>query len=175
VTVQLRVRGEPESGEEVTVIGNPGLGQTVLRDTLTVGVVSHPRRMLAAMPYVQTSAAVNPGNSGGPMFDSRGQVIGVVVLKAHIQAAAFAVPVETILDFLRAGRGAGQKPPSAPLAVRRWTDTTGKFSVEAELVGVKDGNVTLKRESGQVVTVPLERLCQKDRDYLRRQAAVLPR
>lgn len=108
-TVQLRTRGGLESGEEVTVIGNPGLGEAVLRDTLTAGVVSHPRRVLDAMPYVQTSAAVNPGNSGGPMFDGGGQVIGVVVLKARIEATAFAVPVETILDFLKAGRAAEKK------------------------------------------------------------------
>jgi len=49
---------------------------------------------------------------------------------------------------------------------RKWTDNTGKFSVEAELVEVKDDKVVLKRTSGTVITLPVARLSKTDRRYL---------
>lgn len=69
VTASLSPRTKIEAGERVTVIGNPGLGQTVLNHTMTEGIVSNPRRTIRGGTYIQTSAAVNPGSSGGPMFD----------------------------------------------------------------------------------------------------------
>ena len=53
-----------------------------------------------------------------------------------------------------------------PTWARKWTDNTGKFSVEAELVEVKDDKVVLKRTSGSVITVPVARLSETDRQYL---------
>ena len=49
---------------------------------------------------------------------------------------------------------------------RTWTDTTGTFKVEAELLGVEDGLVRLKKEDGTVVSVPLARLSVADRTFL---------
>jgi S1-C subfamily serine protease len=93
--------GKPiQAGETVTVIGHPGLGTQVLSHTLTTGVVSNAQRMIEGLEYIQTSAAVNPGNSGGPMFDSRGQVIGLVSLKAKLEGAAFAIPAHRLRKFL---------------------------------------------------------------------------
>ncbi len=54
----------------------------------------------------------------------------------------------------------------APASARKWTNRTGKFSVEAELVEVKDGNVRLKQESGKIITVAISELSKTDRDYL---------
>lgn len=99
-TVRLSRGTDLLAGEPVTVIGNPGLGRTVLQSTLTTGVVSNADRSIIHHSFLQTSAPVNPGNSGGPMFDSRGEVIGVVVLKAHLENTAFAVPPSRILPFL---------------------------------------------------------------------------
>ena len=63
-------------GEWVMAIGNPfGLSQTV-----TVGIVSAKSRKIGAGPYenfIQTDAAINQGNSGGPLFNTRGEVVGV--------------------------------------------------------------------------------------------------
>ncbi|KPJ86847.1 MAG: hypothetical protein AMS17_10790 [Spirochaetes bacterium DG_61] len=63
-------------GEWVMAIGNPfGLDQTV-----TVGIVSAKWRKIGMGPYenfIQTDAAINQGNSGGPLFDTRGEVVGV--------------------------------------------------------------------------------------------------
>ena len=91
-----------ESGEEVTVIGNPGLGSEILNHTVTTGVVSSTSRELEGLKYLQTSAAVNAGNSGGPVFGAKGQVIGLVVLKANLEATAFAVPASSLREFVEA-------------------------------------------------------------------------
>jgi serine protease Do len=71
--------GDPEKtrvGEWVVAIGTPyGLDNTV-----TSGIVSAKSRSLpgdAAVPFIQTDAAVNPGNSGGPLFNLRGEVIAI--------------------------------------------------------------------------------------------------
>lgn len=54
--------------------------------------------------------------------------------------------------------------------VRRWTDVTGKYSVEAELVDFKDGRVHLRKADGQVVAVPLEKLSAADQEHVRQAA-----
>ncbi len=55
---------------------------------------------------------------------------------------------------------------SYPAFARKWTDTTGKFSVEADLVQVKEGKAILKKKGGKLITVPLARLSVADRRYL---------
>jgi hypothetical protein len=52
-----------------------------------------------------------------------------------------------------------------------WTDSTGRFSVEAEFVGLSDGQVTLKRQDGKWFRVALERLSLRDQDYVRQLTA----
>ena len=89
-----------KSGEDVTIIANPGLGNEVLDNTVTTGIISNVDRTIAGNHYIQSSAAVNPGSSGGPMFDHNGEVIGVVVLKAGIDGVGFAVPPLSIAKFL---------------------------------------------------------------------------
>jgi len=63
-------------GDWVVAIGNPfGLEQTV-----TAGIVSAKGRVIGAGPYddfIQTDAPINPGNSGGPLFNTRGEVVGI--------------------------------------------------------------------------------------------------
>jgi len=63
-------------GDWVVAIGNPfGLEQTV-----TAGIVSAKGRVIGSGPYddfIQTDAAINPGNSGGPLFNTRGEVVGI--------------------------------------------------------------------------------------------------
>src|SRR5262249_28263117 len=67
---------EIQVGDWVMAIGNPfGLSNTV-----TAGIVSAKGRVIGAGPYdnfIQTDASINPGNSGGPLFNERGEVIGI--------------------------------------------------------------------------------------------------
>ena len=82
-----------EVGEWVLAIGNPfGLGHTV-----TSGIVSAKGRIIGAGPYddfIQTDASINPGNSGGPLFNMRGQVIGInTAIISGGQGIGFAIPI----------------------------------------------------------------------------------
>ena len=85
-------------GDPVFAIGSP-LG---LERTVTQGIVSSTRRAVGGLIYIQTSAAINPGNSGGPLFNDRGEVIGVTNMKALFgESLGFAIPVNYLKDFLR--------------------------------------------------------------------------
>lgn len=55
---------------------------------------------------------------------------------------------------------------ATPVSARKWTSTSGKFSVEAELLEVKDGSVRLKKRDGKIVTVPLAKLSKADREHV---------
>lgn len=88
-----------ELAEEVIVIGNP-LGS--LGGTITNGIVSALAREITidgeSMTLIQTNAAVNPGNSGGGMFDLYGKLIGVVNAKSSgtdVEGLGFAIPIDT--------------------------------------------------------------------------------
>ena len=71
-----------EVGEDVFAIGSPGSGyreveQGVLEQTVTRGIVSAKNRNFASHKCLQIDAAISPGNSGGPLFNKQGNVVGV--------------------------------------------------------------------------------------------------
>jgi S1-C subfamily serine protease len=70
-------------GAEVVAIGSPGVGSITFTNTITKGVVSGIRRGEHGM-WVQTDAALNPGNSGGPLLNTQGEVVGVDTLKVVV-------------------------------------------------------------------------------------------
>ena len=89
-----------EIGEWVMAIGNPfGLERTV-----TVGILSAKGRVIGAGPYddfLQTDAAINPGNSGGPLFNMKGEVIGInTAIVASGQGIGFAIPINMAKELL---------------------------------------------------------------------------
>jgi S1-C subfamily serine protease len=89
-----------ESGEDVTVIGNPAFADFTLKNAVTRGLMSTPTQ-IKGQDYYQISISVNPGNSGGPVFDSKGQVIGIVTLKARQQEGiAFCIPARDVVQAL---------------------------------------------------------------------------
>jgi len=88
------------TGDSVFAVGNP-LG---LERSVTQGIVSSRSRNLQGQLYLQTDTAINPGNSGGPLFNQRGEVIGVTSRGARADVAdnlGFAIPVGYVKDFLR--------------------------------------------------------------------------
>ena len=102
-------------GDYVLAIGNPlGLGQTV-----TMGIVSAKnrvdRRADPLSDFIQTDAAINQGNSGGPLFNFNGEVVGInsaILNPARAMNVGFAIPInlaKSIADQLlkngKVGRG----------------------------------------------------------------------
>ena len=87
-------------GDWVLAIGNPfGLSNTV-----TSGIVSAKGRIIGAGPYddfIQTDAPINPGNSGGPLFNMKGEVVGInTAIIPQGQGIGFAIPVNTAKTLL---------------------------------------------------------------------------
>ena len=112
-TVNVGNPADLKVGEWVLAIGSP----YGFENTVTAGVVSATTRTLPgenAFPFIQTDAAINPGNSGGPLFNARGQVVGI---NSQIfsgtggsQGLAFAIPIDLARSIagqiIRTGRAA---------------------------------------------------------------------
>ncbi len=105
--------GDPNKlrvGEWVLAIGSPfGFDNTV-----TAGIVSGKARSLPQenlVPFIQTDAAVNPGNSGGPLFNLRGEVVGmnsqIYSRTGGYMGLSFAIPIDIALDVQNQLRGTG--------------------------------------------------------------------
>jgi serine protease Do len=95
-TVQLGDSNQLRVGDYVLAIGEP-FG---LEETATAGIVSAKGRSLPGdgyVPFIQTDAAVNPGNSGGPLFDANGAVVGInaqiYTNSGGYQGVSFAIPI----------------------------------------------------------------------------------
>lgn len=105
-SVQMGSAEEVRVGDWAIVIGNP-LGQQ-FADTVTVGVISALNRELedsTIVKMIQTDAAINSGNSGGGMFNTKGELIGIPSLKfstsgedgvASIEGIAMAIPMDVV-------------------------------------------------------------------------------
>ncbi|HNY12485.1 MAG TPA: trypsin-like peptidase domain-containing protein, partial [Candidatus Wallbacteria bacterium] len=86
-----------KKGESVFAIGNPyGLTRSISQ-----GIISDKDRYVNGLIYIQTTAPINAGNSGGPLFDMRGDVIGVINM-AYFRSdgIGFGIPLNYIYDFL---------------------------------------------------------------------------
>ena len=99
-TVVLGDSDQLEVGDWIVAIGNPfGLDTSV-----THGIISARERVIGVGPFddfIQTNATINPGNSGGPLFDMKGQVVGVTTaVVSQGQGIGFAVPINLVKDLL---------------------------------------------------------------------------
>lgn len=88
----------PQSRDQVFVLGYPfGMPFTV-----TEGIVSNPQQLLEGRHYIQTDAAVNPGNSGGPVVAADGDVLGITTSKfTQADNVGFAIPVSVLREELK--------------------------------------------------------------------------
>src|SRR5579872_2731072 len=106
------IRDKPiRSGDSVVAIGYPYHGLLTSDFTVTTGIVSSLSGILNDTRFLQISAAVQPGNSGGPLLDSTGEVVGVVAAKLNALKIAkatgdipeninFAIKTGALRDFL---------------------------------------------------------------------------
>lgn len=129
-------------GQWVLAVGNPmGLDRTV-----TLGVVSGIGRERLNLSryenFIQTDAAINPGNSGGPLFNLRGEVVGINTAIIHMaQGIGFSIPAEMVSRVVRQLVSQGR-------VVRGWLGV-GIQSLTKELAeqfGVKEGQGVLINE-----------------------------
>lgn len=147
-----------ETGEEVIAIGNP-LGKE-FSETVTSGIVSSANRTItksdsSTVEYIQTDAAINSGNSGGPLINSQGQVIGINTAKEvgeGIEGIGFSIPINVLKEKLE-----DLSKPMLLLGItgRTIDETTAKFRSlpqgvyvvtvseysPAEKAGLKSGDV----------------------------------
>ena len=89
-----------DDGDEVLAIGHP----RGLQFTSTTGIVSQRRRDVRErpFPFVQTDVAMNPGNSGGPLLDVQGNLVGINTWgRADAQGLGFAIPGERVCQYLQ--------------------------------------------------------------------------
>ncbi|MCH7519090.1 MAG: DegQ family serine endoprotease [Candidatus Dadabacteria bacterium] len=160
-----------EIGDWVLAIGNPfGLGHTV-----TVGIISAKGRSLGLGSYddfLQTDAAINPGNSGGPLFNFKGEVIGVnSAIIAGGQGIGFAIPINMTKNVVSQLRNGGK-------VVRGWIgvyvqrvtpdiaesldldDNNGALVADvtaggpAEKAGVKRGDIIIELNGNKIDEMP---------------------
>lgn len=96
--VMIAANPDLQVGDLVFAIGNP-LG---LERSVTQGIVSSTTRTTGHLRFVQTDAAINPGNSGGPLFNHRGEVVGVVCAGfAFFDGLSLGIPASDLIEFLR--------------------------------------------------------------------------
>jgi S1-C subfamily serine protease len=144
-------------GEDVLAVGNSqGLGHSV-----APGVISGLDRPLKASPRsrsIQTDAAINRGNSGGPLFNALGEMIGVVFLKNHeAENISFAIEVDRFREVLpdllspeeQFGIELGMRVDTMEDAAEVTAVTSGSLAAKA---GVAVGDVILEAGSLEVAT-----------------------
>ncbi len=126
--VKLGSSSSMQVGDQVVAIGN-ALGE--LSASLTVGYISGIDRDITTdgtvINMIQTDAAINSGNSGGPLFNAKGEVIGITTAKysgttssgAIIEGISFAIPLDDVIDMIEDLRDYGYIK-SAYLGVMVW-------------------------------------------------------
>lgn len=160
-------------GDTVYAIGNP-LG-VELRGTLTNGIISAINRDVTVdgkvMTLIQTNAALNNGNSGGPLINAYGQVIGINTLKmssqtgeesAAVEGLGFALPISSacfvVNDLIAYGQFKGM--PSVGITIITVTDANGThvevYTVEdgfgAAEAGMQEGDVIVAADGQRVAS-----------------------
>ena len=95
--VEMGDSSKAENGEKIYYIGNSqGEGLSI-----TSGIISDNKRMIGKQVFIMTDAATNPGNSGGPLVNEKGQVIGVhVSARAHTDGMKYAIPINIAKEFI---------------------------------------------------------------------------
>ncbi len=175
-----------QAGQLVIAMGNP-LG---FQSTVSTGVVSALGRSMRSQQgrlienIVQHTAPLNPGNSGGPLLDSRGRVVGInTAIIALAQGLGFAVPSSTarwvVTELLTHGKvrrlslGISVAPALIPRRLVRDLDLLADRGVEVAEVLARGPAAIAGVQSGDIVVAVNDR-CVSDIDDLHRLLATLP-
>lgn len=147
--VKIGAASRLEVGEWVAAIGSP-FG---FENSVTAGIVSAMGRYLpneSHIPFIQTDVAVNPGNSGGPLFNLRGEVVGInsMIYSASggYMGLAFAVPIDVAMKVAAELRAHG-RVSRGRLGVRM-QDMTSELAASFGLKDVTGGLVVAVEKSG---------------------------
>jgi serine protease Do len=170
-TVHMTASTNLQVGDYVLAIGAP----YGLEETATAGIVSAKGRSLPndqSVPFIQTDVAVNPGNSGGPLFDGYGNVVGInsqiYSNTGGFQGVAFAIPIEVAThiqdEILKTGKveharlGVSIQTIDQSLARSFHLDTPAGALVAkvdpdsaAERAGLKAGDVILEYNNANLI------------------------
>ena len=139
-------------GDQVVAIGNP-LGE--ITNSLTVGYISVKDRGItidnSIINMLQTDTAINPGNSGGPLFNMKGEVIGITTAKysgTAVESIGFAIPIDDVTSMITELLEQGYiSAPYMGVSITQETDGIGVYvrSVEdnspAAKAGLKKGDI----------------------------------
>ena len=155
-------------GEDVYAIGNP-LGE--LTFTFTGGYVSAKDRSVTmsdgtVMNMIQTDTAINSGNSGGPLFDKYGQVVGIVSAKlsssssseASVEGLGFAIPINDVKDMVTSimENGYVTGKPNVGVLINAVDESVQRYGVPAgvEIMAILDGSCAQKAglQVGDIIT-----------------------
>ena len=167
-TVTLGDSDQLNVGEDVYAIGNP-LGE--LTFTFTGGYVSAKDRSVTmsdgtVMNMLQTDTAINSGNSGGPLFNEYGQVIGIVSAKlssssnseASVEGLGFAIPINDVKDMVTSiiEHGYVTGKPNVGILMKDVPQEAQQYGVPAgsEVLAVLDGSGAGKAglQAGDIIT-----------------------
>ena len=100
VPLKVADLNELNIGDDVCAIGAPNS----LAYTLTKGVVSSKDRVYGRQHFIQTDAAINKGNSGGPLLNDAGEVVGVNTYKmSDAEGIGLAIPIDVVMEYLESG------------------------------------------------------------------------
>lgn len=137
-------------GENVVAIGNPG---DAMLFSVTKGIVSAVGQFPSAGPgtWIQTDTPMNPGNSGGPLLNSRGEVVGIntqKLIKKNVSGIGFALSASDLISILRQFYPEIQEP--GPEAQKKSDDKkTAKSRTEKLAAPPRSDQPSIKRSSGR--------------------------
>lgn len=162
-----------EKGEEVLIIGSPGIGEgRVVANAVSKGTLG-PYTEIDGKSYVEISASVNPGNSGGPVLDAYGHVVGVLVSRATRQEGiAFCIPARDLRAALEAsakGDGADVLHSARTAFLRLWSAGSGGLDIMESLIGGMDRAIKM----GSDVSIGLAVAKETQRDSIKGLASIL--
>lgn len=168
-TVELGDSDALQPGEEVIAIGTPL--STELSSTVTKGIISATSRSVAVesgvtMNLIQTDAAINAGNSGGPLVNTKGEVVGINSSKISgeaVEGIGFSIPINDIKDKIESlskpilNLGISVRTIDESLA-QQLNMEQGLYVVEvtefssAEKAGLKAGDIIVKADGTRIKT-----------------------